>query len=588
MPTQTVGQLMLNDILPSSHQARGPLTKKALNTLMVDLAHKNPHLYVKTISKLKNFGDAVTTDEGITVGLDDIEPDYAARDKLFEPILQQVKRTRDPNKRRNLINRAQDQMVKLTAKHPGQMTPMAISGSRGKVVQLMRSVASPVAAVDDKSETVPWIISKSYSEGLKAPDAWIAMAEARRNAIETYTSVALPGEVNKIIVNNMSDQLITMPDCGTKNGVVVPIHDAIDRYSADTGLLLTSAFLRGKTQARVRSPMTCEAPDGVCQKCYGQGTGGQTPRLGTNVGMIAAHAMGEPITQMSLDARHAVRTAAREKAQLKGLTGFKQLTEIPQTFFNKATLATRSGKVTSIEPAPQGGHYVRMDKEEHYVPPNLQVIVKRGDEVEAGDSLSSGIPKPDEVVKFKGLGAGRKYFVDQLQEIYKGQGIDLDKRHLELLAKTDLNYVRILDQDNSQLGVMKGDVVDYNRFRRAISQESTSLPLAKATGETLGNNVLHYTVGTRLTPQVMTDLKKNGIREVPIAPRIPKHEFVMKPASRAPLLHPDLLGKLGHRNLKNVILEGAAFGETANIHGTHPVPAFVFGEEFGEGPTGRY
>jgi DNA-directed RNA polymerase subunit beta' len=584
--TTTVGQLLLNDILPSSHQVSGPLTKKGMNNLMVDLAKKNPNLYVRTIGKLKQFGDAVTTDEGITVGLDDIEPDYAARDRVLEPILQQVKRTKDPAKRRRLIDSAQDRMMKLTEKHPGQMTPMALSGSRGKVAQLMRSVTSPVAAVDDKSETIPWIISKSYSEGLKAPDAWIAMAEARRNAVETYTSVALPGEVNKIIVNNMSDQLITMPDCGTTNGVMVSAEDAVGRYNAVTGQRVPYGTMRG--EVKVRSPMTCEAPDGVCQKCYGEGTGGQVPRLGSNVGMVAAHAMGEPITQMSLDAKHAVRTVQREKAQLKGLTGFKQLTEIPQTFFNKATLATRSGKITGVKPAPQGGHYVHMDQEEHYVPPNLHVTVKRGDEVEAGDSLSDGIPKPDEVVHFKGLGAGRKYFVDQLQQIYKGQGIDLDKRHLELLAKTDLNYVRILDQDSGPLGVMKGDVVDYNRFRRSVAKASTSLPLSKADGETLGNNVLHYTVGTRLTPQVITDLKKNGIKDVPIAPRIPKHEFVMKPASRAPLLHPDLLGKLGHRNLKNVILEGAAFGETANIHGTHPVPAFVFGEEFGEGPTGRY
>jgi DNA-directed RNA polymerase subunit beta' len=588
--TTTVGQLLLNDVLPSSHQVKDALTKKQLNKMMVDLAHESPPLYVRTISKLKALGDAVATDEGITVGLDDIEPDYARRDKILEPALAQIKRLQDPKKRNALIEKTQQQMMEVTKRHPGQMTPMATSGARGKVAQLMRSVTSPVAVVDDKSDTIPWMISKSYAEGLKAPDAWIAMEEARRNAVESYTSVAVPGEVNKILVNNMSDQLITKSDCGTKNGLMVDSNEAIDRYDAETGTRITSAMLqrsRGK-KIKIRSPMTCEAPDGVCQKCYGLSTSGQVPRLGTNVGMMAAHAMGEPITQMSLDARHATRTAGSQKAVLTGITGFRQLTEIPQSFFNKATLATRNGRVTDVAVAPQGGHYVHMDEEQHYIPPNLDVIVKKGAQVDAGDALSDGIPKPDEVVKYKGLGAGRKYLVDQLHGIYARKGIGLDKRHLELLAKTDMNYVRILDKDSGPLGVMRGDVVDYNRFRRSIAEQTKPMTLNDAEDQTLGDNVLHYTAGTRITPSVAADMRKNGIKNVPIAPRVPQHEFVIKPASRAPLLHPDLLGKLGHRNLKNVILDGAAFGEMSSIHGTHPVPAFVFGEEFGEGPSGRY
>jgi DNA-directed RNA polymerase subunit beta' len=589
--TTTVGHLLLNDILPSSHQVKDELSKKQLNKMMVDLAHSSPSLYVRTIGKLKHLGDAVATDEGITVGLDDIEPDYARRDKILEPALAAVKKIRDPHKRNALIEKTQQQMMKVTERHPGQMTPMATSGARGKVAQLMRSVTSPVAVVDDKNNTIPWMISKSYAEGLKAPDAWIAMSEARRNAVETYTSVALPGEINKILVNNMSDQLITMPDCGTKNGLMVDPSEAVDRYAADTGVRITPAMLqrypRGK-KIKVRSPMTCEAPDGICQKCYGLNTNGQIPRLGTNAGMIAAHAMGEPITQMSLDAKHATRTAGSQKAVLTGISGFKQITEIPQSFFNKATLATRSGKITDVVKAPQGGHYVHMDEEKYYVPPNLGVLVKKGAQVDAGDALSDGIPRPDEVVKYKGLGAGRKYLVDQLHGIYERKGIDLDKRHLEILAKTDMNYVRILDKDSGPLGVMRGDVVDYNQFRRSIAEQTKPVALKDAEDETLGDNVLHYTTGTRITPSVMNDMRKNGVKIVPIAPRVPQHEFVIKPASRAPLLHPDLLGKLGHRNLKNVILDGAAFGELSSIHGTHPVPAFVFGEEFGEGPSGRY
>lgn len=587
----TLGQLLLNDTLPSTHQITGPVDKKQLNTLMVNLAKKNPHQYVKTVADLKRVGDAVSTDTGITVGLDDIEPDYAARDRILEPALTEVKQTRDPKKRRQLIQDTQKRMLNVTKRHPGQMTPMALSGARGKTAQLMRTVTSPVAVVDDRNETIPWMISKSYAEGLKPADNWIAMAEARRNAVETYTSVAAPGEVNKILVNSMSDQIITMPDCGTRNGVLMSPTDSniLDRYRADTRELITPQTLRNvKKQLLVRSPMTCEAPSGVCQKCYGLDTRGKIPTLGHNVGMIAAHAMGEMLTQTALNAKHATRTAEKQKAVLSGLQGFKQLTEIPQSFFNKATLASVPGTVTAVKTAPQGGYYVHVKDREHYVPPNLGVLVRRGSKVEAGDVLSDGIPKPDEIVQHKGLGAGRKYLVDALQGIYHRSGVDLDRRHLEILAKTDLNYVRMMDRDSAELGVMRGDIVDYNRFRSEVAKNAKTVPVGEAVGQTLGNTVLHHTVGTRVTPTIAKELQRGGITKVPIAPRVPLHEAVMKPITLTPLLHPDFLAKLGHRHLKNVILEGAAFGEMSEIHGTHPVPAFVFGEEFGQGPQGRY
>ncbi len=588
--SQTVGQLLLNDVLPPSHQITGAVTKKQLNQLMVDLARKNPHIYVKTIGKLKQVGDAVSTDEGVTVGLDDIEPDYTRRNAILEPALTRIRKLQDPQARRNLIEKTQQQLLEVTKKHPGQMTPMALSGARGKAAQLMRTVTTPVAVVDDQGQTIPWLISKSYAEGLKPADNWVAIGEARRNAVEAYTSVAAPGEMNKILVNNMSDQLITMPDCGTRNGLMMDVTDAniIDRYRADTGELITAQTRPRSGKVMVRSPMTCEAPDGVCQKCYGLDTKGSTPRIGHNVGMVAAHAMGEPITQMSLSARHSTRTADAEKNVLKGLSGFKQLTEIPQSFFNKATLASQPGMVTAVKKAPQGGHYVHVDEKQHYVPPNLQVLVAKGRQVDAGDRLSDGIPKPDEVVKHKGLGEGRKYIADSLHDIFRNTGIDIDKKHFEILAKTDLNYVRMLDRDDEGLGVLRGDVVDYNRFRAQLAKKSKDVPIKEAVGQRLGNNLLHHTAGVKITPTMMQDFQQSGIKTVPIAPHAPRFEPVMKPISRTPLLHPDLLARLGHRNLKNVILEGAAFGGSSDIHGTHPVPGFTFGEEFGLGPQGRY
>jgi DNA-directed RNA polymerase subunit beta' len=589
-----MGQLLLNSVLPNSHQISGETSKKDLKKLLVDLARTDPQQYVQAVSDLKRVGDEVTTDMGITVGLDDIEPDYARRDKILEPALAQVRKAKDNDARVKIINDTQKRLLQSTRYHPGQMTMMATSGARGKLAQLMRTVGSPVAVVDDKNQTIPWMISKSFAEGLKAPDVWAEMTESRRNVVESNLSVSEPGEMGKLLVNTMSDQLITIPDCGTRNGVSMrPTDPHIhDRYIAATGELITprvaDRLRRADKPVVVRSPMTCEAPHGVCQKCQGLDERGQVHTVGNNVGMRAAQALSEPLTQMVLNAKHAVRTTGSRDTALSGLSGFRQLTDIPQSFMHKATLASQPGRVTRVAAAPQGGHYVEVDDRQHYVPPSLKVDVKEKDIVEAGDRLSTGIPKPDEVVQYKGLGAGRQYLVDSLYDVYSGSGVDVDKRHLELLAKTDLNHVRIMDEDSGDLDVMRGDIVDYNRFRASMAAQSKMMKLSDAIGSTLGDSVLHHTAGTRITSSLAKDLRKRGITQVPVAPRVPRHEMIMKPIARTPLMNPDVFARLAHRNLKQSLLEGAAFGDRSDIHGTHPIPAFVFGAEFGTGPSGRY
>lgn len=590
----TVGRILINQTLPSAYHITDTITNKQLQAKLVELAKSDPHQYVESIGQLKRVGDAIATDLGITVGLDDIEPDYKKRDAVLEPALIKVKQTKDPEKRRRIIAETQEKLLQVAGEHPGQMTPMVRGGARGKLPQLLRTVASPVGATNERNEVIPWLISKSYAEGLKPADNWATIGEARRGHVAAAISVSAPGEISKILVNNMSDQLITMPDCGTQNGIILRTDDPqiVDRYEAKTNTLITpqvaNELRRKQGTVLVRSPMTCEAPHGVCQRCYGLNTKGQNHSIGTNVGMISAHAVTEPLTQISLNARHNTRTVKSEKAILSGLEGFKQLTEIPQSFFNKAILASHDGEITSVKVAPQGGHYVHMGEDEHYIPPNLDPVVKKGTVVQAGDVLSTGIPKPDEILAHKGLNAGREYVVQQLQNIYKGQGVDIDRRHLELVAKTDLNYVKLTDPQSDKHGYIRGDIVDFNGFRANMAAQATHTPLNQAVGKVLGNNVLHYTVGAPVTKEMVTTLKENGFTKVPVLDHVPTYEPIMKPLSRTPLLHPDWMARLAHRNLKNVILDAAAFGESADIHGTHPVLPFAWGEEFGRGPNGRY
>lgn len=597
---QTLGHLLVNEILPEGHRTTETLGKSSLNKRLTILAKEDPHAYVDIVSRLKRLGDQLSTTEGVSVGLDDIAPSYEARNKIMHPAVEQVKNAKSSEEREKIILGVQDKMMEYTRTHPGSMTQMALSGARGNIPQLMKTVGSPVAAIDHKGAITPWLISHSYAEGLSPAEYWVTGNEARINTIKSSTSVAEPGDLAKILVNNLYSYVITKDDCGTHNGIALPANDGhiLGRYLArDLGRhkyneLVTPAVAAELCQKHetvyVRSPMTCEAHPGICRKCQGLDEKGHPHDIGINVGVRSAQALAEPLTQFALNAKHGVRVLKGASKELDGLAGVRQMVEVPQSFVNKATLADHAGTVTKVVVAPHGGHYVYVDGREHYVSPNLEVLVHPDQVVEAGDALSDGVPKPDELVAHKGLGVGRQYLVDALHRLYKKQGVDVDRRHLEILAKADLNHVRILDHSPEHPELLRGDVVSYETYRHAIGQDGTLTPVDKAVGHVLSKEVLHFTAGTPLTPSIVATLKKHGVSQVEAMINAPRIEFLMKPMTRNPLLNPDWLARMSHRYLKDSLMRGAHFGDATDFASTHPVPAYAFGETFGAGKDGRY
>jgi len=600
MSTDTFGRYLLNEYLPTKYQINGTTTKKELNKNMHSLARLDPRAYVKTIAGLKRTGDMVSTTEGMSIGLDDIAPEYNRRNTALQPYVQQFKSATTSAKRSQIAEAAQEKMIGIALKHKGTMTQQVESGARGKPFSYSNIVATPAAARDAGGKTIPWLIERSYSEGLKPSDYWAAGNEAILNTIKSSVSVAEPGELSKILISNMSDLIVTEEDCGTHNGITLSADspDVVDRFLArDASKFSRNALVTPQTQSQimkdglskvvVRSPMTCEASDGVCKKCQGLDEKGHVHEYGTNVGVRAAQALAEPMTQMALSTKHGSKSSKKERHQVGGLQGIRQTIESPKQFINKATLAEQDGLVTRIEKAPQGGNFVWLGKKDHYVTPNLDVTVHVGQQVERGDALSEGIPKPDEVVKYKGISAGRLYVVNHLHKLYKDQGMNHDKRHFELLAKGELNHARILDNNNNSK-FLKGDIVSYNILKSELARGAKELPLTEANGKTLGKEYFQFSAGSRVTPATIRTLKSEGIKNVYVAPRAPEVEFVMKPATRAPMLNPDWMARLSHRNLKTMIQQAAHGGEESNLHGTNPVPAYVIGTDFGRGEKGRY
>lgn len=600
MAVTSVGHFLINDVLPEGYKVSGPITNKGLHDHVVGLAKSDPIKYVQTISALKRRGDEIATLEGVSVGLKDIKPVYEARDQILKPAIEAIEATTVAKDREKIVVETQAKLLEYTKTHPGSMTHMALSGARGNAGQLMKIVATPLATVNPKKGIDPFPIRHSYSEGLKPSEYWVAIPEVRANEVQARISVSEPGEMAKLLVSNMISSNVTRHDCGTKAGLKMPIDDGhiIDRYSQESQGLARNTLItprlvqelkaRNVVAVLVRSPMTCAANSGTCQMCMGHDEKGKLHDIGRPVGVRSAQALAEPLTQMALSARHGTLTVKESKPEAVGLKGVRQLVEIPKSFRHEAVLASADGIVTKVERAPQGGHYVYVGNQKSYASPELTVRVHEGQQVEAGDSLTNGVPNPAKVVNYKGIGAGRAYFVETVHKIYNNEGINIDKRHLELLAKSELNHVRLLEADKNHPEFLKGDVINYNAFKDAYTKDVQSVPIDEAVGLSLAQEIYHHTVGTKVTPTLVRALRAKGVKEILVNKSVPQVEFVMKPLAQNPLLHPDWMGRLAHRFLKGTIQQAAQMGETADIHGTHPVPAYAYGAELRHGPEGTY
>lgn len=588
----TLGHLMLDSALPEEHRTHDVIDKKTLGKLLVTMAREDPAKYAVTVTKLKRLGDEVATLEGVSVGLDDIKPVHGVRDKIMDKAQRAYRGAKTDGQRETAILDAQTAMLDHTKDHPGSMTRMALSGSRGNISQLMKIVASPIVAVDASGKIIPWMITRSYGEGLSAADHWVANNEARVNVVKSQMSVAEPGDVHNIASNLLYPFVVTQEDCGTKRGIKMQAHDPqiLDRHLAD-GRLVTTSLLSELRKAdkpvSVRSPLTCDAEAGLCAKCYGLDERKIMPSVGTSLGTRAAQAMAEPLTQFSLNAKHGVRIVKGAAKAAEGIVGVRQLLEVPESFFNKAALAEAAGKVTRVAEAGHGGYHVDVGQHQHYVSPGLRPLVRVGDHVEAGQVLSEGTPKPNEIVQHRGIGEGRRYLVDALHAVYKAQGVDLDKRHLEIIARAELGHVEVTDPGKSKL--LRGDLIPYAHFRDAALDHVERVPFDKAHGRVLGEEIDHHLVGTPLIPPIMDLLHASGVKHLDVITHDgPRAEPVVKAMARVPLLNPDWLARMSHRYLKDSIMRGVHTGDVSDLHGVHPVPAYAYGAEFGQGTGGRY
>lgn len=552
------GRNALNKIMPDpKFHIKKPLTGKRMTDLLTRISKEHPNQFTKIVNAMKDIGNRFSYESGFSIGLEDLKMNYKARDQIFSEAESKIKKTKG-DKLQAIIDAYSEAAKKLDANliadkrlKANSLMIMSRSGAKGNIVQIRQILASPVLVKDVNDNIVPVPIKNSYAEGLDLADYWSSMSGARKGMIDRSLQTSIPGAFSKELLNVTVNHVVTEVDCGTKKGIDVSITDSdiVDRFLARgekgvgrrnsivTHFVVKKARLRGLKTLLVRSPLTCEADKGVCQKCYGLSVNGMVPSIGHNVGVEAGQAIAEPATQMTMRTFHTGGAAGVAGGVVSGFTRVSNLLKMPRILKGKATISRVKGTVDSIGESPIGGWTVMVGGEEHYVPAARNLLVKKGNKIGKGDRLSDGPIKPQEILELRGMRATQDYLVDSLKNEYSGQGIQVKRRILETVVRPLTNTARVLHPGGHPTYV-PGDFAPLTKLQ-AYNQ----------------------------------DKNENG--QV-------TYEEIIRGINTAPLMSQDWLTRLNFQRLKDTLIEGPSQGWKTDISSVSaPLAAYAYGPEIG-------
>jgi len=576
----TGGRLWLASCLPLAmrgderllYNSSFRLDKKGLKDMLTRVAKDFQKDFAQTVNDWKDIGNKLSFLHGSSFSLRDFHDGKELREEILAPFKKQeaaIYSSRLPKKEKDAQIVQLYEQASTLLKQRGEarynqgdnrIYEWKASGGRGNWEQFSQLVMGAMLVKDPTNEYVPVPITKSFGEGLPFSQYWASLHGARKGTLDRASGTAEPGALTKEIINTMIDHKISMDDCGTTQGVAMDPKnsDALGRYLAPDLTLKSGEVLRagtlidsavrakivnaGMDKVIVRSPLRCRAASGVCAKCFGLNENDKLHPVGTNIGVIAGHALGEPVIQLTMRTFHTGGVGGG--GVVDAFARVKQLFSVPQKLKGQATLATAEGSITRVVAnREQGGHdvFIRDSKgveKGHYVPAELQLLpgTTVGASVKRGDPLSTGPRNPNEILKLTGnMNAVRSYLVDETDQAYGGL---TKRRNIEAVVRAATNLARV-EAAPGHPEYLRGQHVPLNELedvnRRAAAQ---GVPL-----------VLY-------TP-------------------------ILKPMQQMPTEgREDWMGRLNFQRLENTFREGAAQGWASDIHGS-TIAGMAHGAQFG-------
>ena len=456
---------------------------------------------------IKATGFKYSTTGGITVSIDDVKVPEAKKEILedaqaqVDNVLKQYKRGLITEEERynsvikiweKATNDVKDAMKdNFTALNPVFM--MSDSGARGNLDQLKQIAGMRGLMASTTGKTVEIPIRSSFREGLDALEYFISAHGARKGLSDTALRTADSGYLTRRLVDVSQDIIVREHDCGTHDGIELSaIKDGnqvietlqerlIGRYPLEdikdpkTGKVIvdTTTMINDKTAdeiveagietVKVRSVFGCRTKYGVCSKCYGMGLASrEEANIGETVGIIAAQSIGEPGTQLTMRTIHSGGVAGVADIT-QGLPRVEELFEARKPK-GLAIISEIDGKVKITEDKKRKAIVVtsKDDSKTYIIPFGSKLRVKDGDKVVAGSPLTEGSINPNELLAIKGPEGVYNYLVQEVQKVYRNQGVDINDKHIEVIGRQMLKKVKV--EDNGDTDMFAGSLVDMYEF----------------------------------------------------------------------------------------------------------------------------
>ena len=502
------------------------VSKKNLTTIIGKCI--NVHGLSRTaelLDYIKATGYKYSTLGAVTVSIDDVKVPPQKKEIIQKAeegvnnILKQYRRgliTEDEryNEVIGIWEKATDD-VKIAMKNnfskENPMFMMSDSGARGNLDQLKQIAGMRGLMASTTGKTVEIPIKSSFREGLDALEYFISAHGARKGLSDTALRTADSGYLTRRLVDVSQDIIVREDDCGSTEGLEVydikdgnqviekmqerllgryPLHDIKNPETGeiivDTNTLITEDLAdkivsAGIDHVEVRSVYGCRTKHGVCAKCYGMGLASRKEvDIGDTVGIIAAQSIGEPGTQLTMRTIHSGGVAGVADIT-QGLPRVEELFEARKPK-GVAIITEIAGKVSIKDDKKRKEVTVtsKDDSKTYLIPFGSKLKVKDGDMLEAGDQITEGSKNPAEVLAIRGPRGVFEYIIGEVQKVYRNQGVDINDKHIELIARQMLKKVRV--EDNGDTDLFAGSLVDMYEFEDK-NKEAEEQGLRPATGK---------------------------------------------------------------------------------------------------------
>lgn len=510
----TVGRLLFNSVLPSDHDfINDVVTQKTLFQIIIDIIDdRGAEAVPAIVDKLKKFGFKYATVSGTTWGIDEvvvpkqkgpiIEASRAIEREVIEHYNQGLL-SRDERRRKivEIWHKAKSDIEAVlpeTLSETGSAYEMWKSGARGSLGQIAQMAGMKGLIVNTRGETLEFPVLSSMKEGMTPIEYFNTTHGSRKGLADTALQTAKAGYLTRRLFVVAQDAIITEENCKTKAGTTINRISAsgieISFAKAIKGRILAEdavdskgnvIFKKGHLLSRrdaiavegttceavtVRSPMTCNTLRGVCQKCYGIDlTKNELVDIGEAVGTVAAQAIGEPGTQLTMNTKHAGGAASVGGDVTQGLPRVEEVFEKRQpkipAIVNKyegVVIGIRTEgreKVIVVSPDMTAeGAPKKTDNIEYPVHYRRTVVVSKGDSIISGQLLTDGSAHLPELFKFGGREVTQDYIISEVNKIYELQGVTISRKHIELIVKQMMSRVKITIRGDSRFTI--GEVIE--------------------------------------------------------------------------------------------------------------------------------